>query len=159
MQIQLFHIPATENAEVLADMNRFLATHKVLEVEQNFYFQHQHANWCFCVRYLQSGSDNKSDGLIVPRNKTDYKQILSETEFAVFARLRECRKIIATNDAIPAYAVFTDEELASIARLEDLTVQKMQDIKGIGEKKAQKYGGKIIEMYQQSGQDKHDLTK
>jgi hypothetical protein len=36
MQIQLFYIPVTENTEALAEMNRFLATHKVLEVEQNY---------------------------------------------------------------------------------------------------------------------------
>ena len=48
------------------------------------------------------------------KEKVDYKLVLSEADFSLFSRLREIRKQIAIADAVPAYAVFTDEELAGI---------------------------------------------
>ncbi len=39
-----------------------------------------------------------------------------------------------------AYAVFTDEELSNIAKLDEITAPNMLKIKGIGEKKVEKYG-------------------
>jgi len=35
--------------------------------------------------------------------------------------------------------VFTDEELAELAKLEEITVKSMLGIKGIGEKKAERF--------------------
>ena len=98
-----------------AEMNKFLAANRVLEIEQRFYQNEKGAFWCFCVRYLYSNTGGFQQQL--PKQKVDYKELLNENEFAVFSKLRECRKIIAANDAVPAYAVFTDEELAGIARL------------------------------------------
>ena len=48
---------------------------------------------------------------------------------------------------MPAYAVFTDEELAGIARLPVLEVSKLISIKGIGDKKVEKYGNQLIELF------------
>jgi len=42
-------------------------------------------------------------------------------------------------DTVP-YAVFTDEELSELAKLNPLTAVGMKQIKGIGEKKVEKYG-------------------
>lgn len=150
MQIELFHIPVTDNGEALSEMNRFLASHKVLEIEQHFSSHHQSTSWFFCVRYLPAQKENNVFSSASSRAKTDYKQILNETEFLVFSRLRVCRKMIAANDAVPAYAVFTDEELACITRLGELTLQTIQSVKGIGEKKMEKYGKQIIGMYYQN---------
>ena len=54
--------------------------------------------------------------------------------------MREIRKRLATEDALPAYAIFTDEELSNIAKIEDLSLAKIKTIKGIGDKKVEKYG-------------------
>jgi superfamily II DNA helicase RecQ len=133
MQIRIFNVPLTDNGESLAELNRFLAGQKVLEVEQRFFQNEKGACWSFCVRYLSSNT-----GSIVPQSnkqKVDYKEILNENEFSVFSKLRECRKIIAATDAVPAYAVFTDEELAGITRLPAIEVGKLISVKGIGDKK------------------------
>jgi superfamily II DNA helicase RecQ len=54
------------------------------------------------------------------------------------------RKQIAAKDAVPAYMVFTDEELAALAKLSVITKQEMLKIKGIGDKKVEKYGEQMI---------------
>ncbi|MCB0376036.1 MAG: HRDC domain-containing protein, partial [Sinomicrobium sp.] len=65
--------------------------------------------------------------------------------FARFSRMREIRKTIAREEAIPAYAVFTDEELAAIAKMEPpLTEAGLKTIKGIGKKKVEKYGAYFL---------------
>lgn len=145
MQIRIFNIPITDNGEMQAEMNRFLSASKVLEIEQRFYQNDKSAFWSFCVRYLNNNTGSFQQQST--KQKVDYKELLNENEFAIFSKLRECRKIIAANDAVPAYAVFTDEELAGIARLPVLEVSKLISVKGIGDKKVEKYGNKLIELF------------
>lgn len=71
----------------------------------------------------------------------------------MFSKLREIRKQIAAEEAIPAYAVCTDQELAAMARLKNLTPEGMLTVKGFGEKKLEKYGLRIIQRYQQNTPD------
>jgi superfamily II DNA helicase RecQ len=145
MQIRLFNIPISDNGVMLAELNGFLANSKVLEIEQKFYQNEKGAYWCFCVRYI-TGVFQQSKNT-ANKEKTDYKQVLSEAEFASFSKLRACRKTIAANDAVPAYAVFTDEELAGIAKLPEIIATKLISIKGIGDKKVEKYGQQLIELF------------
>jgi len=148
MQIQIFNVPLTDGGEGLSEMNRFLMGHKVLEVEQRFFQNEKGGCWSFCVRYLPAVNGFQT----ASKEKVDYKLVLSEAEFAVFSRLREIRKQIAINDAVPAYAVFTDEELAGIAKLPIKDVETehvlslLMTVKGIGEKKVEKYGKQMMDM-------------
>ena len=155
MQIRLFNIPITDTGELLNEMNCFLAGNKVLEVEQRFFNNEKGAYWCFCIRYLNNtGAASFNKSASNNKEKTDYKLVLSEQEFFVFSKLRECRKIIAAADAVPAYAVFTDEELAGIARLPLLEVPKLISVKGIGDKKVAKYGAQIVELFKSALNEK-----
>lgn len=65
---------------------------------------------------------------------------MSDDEFALFARLRELRKKIAEEEAIPPYAIFTNEQLADMVRKKVTTLQAMKEINGIGDAKISKYG-------------------
>lgn len=145
MQIRVFNIPISDTGAMQAEMNRFLAGQRVLEIEQHFYQNEKSAYWSFCVRYLMSNTGSIQQQST--KQKVDYKELLNENEFAIFSKLRECRKIIAANDAVPAYAVFTDEELAGVARLPSIEVSKLIAVKGIGDKKVEKYGNQLIELY------------
>jgi superfamily II DNA helicase RecQ len=146
MQVRIFTIPISDNGEMQAEMNRFLSVSRVLEIEQHFFQNEKGASWCFCVRYLSSSTSTYSSSN--QRQKIDYREVLNENEFAIFSKLREYRKIIAANDAVPAYAVFTDDELAGIARLPVLEVSKLIAVKGIGDKKVEKYGNQLIDLFQ-----------
>ncbi len=152
MQIRIFNIPITDSGEALAEMNRFLSNHKVLEMDQKFFQNERGGCWTFCIHFMPDQTPGGNTG---GRTKTDYKQVLSEPQFAVFSRLREIRKGLAGEDGVPAYAVFTDEELANIARLPELTEKALATIPGIGEKKISRYGKPMLERYQ-AGQPKPD---
>lgn len=144
MQIRIFNIPLTDTGELLTELNRFLAGNKVLEVEQRFFQNDKGGCWSFCVRCLPGMVGNQGSG---NRAKVDYKEVLSEVEFSVFSRLREIRKALSIDDGVPAYAVFTDEELSNIARLSELNEKTMATVPGIGEKKIIRYGKALVEQY------------
>jgi superfamily II DNA helicase RecQ len=147
MQLKLFTIPAFDDGGQLQALNAFMANHKVLEVEQKFFQNDKGAYWCFCVRFIDGVQVNQVPQPFKP--KIDYKEVLNESQFAVFSLLRQCRKQLASEDAVPAYAVFTDEELAEMVKMPELNASKLIGIKGIGDKKIAKYGMKLIERYQQ----------
>jgi len=143
MQIKLFTIPITDSGALLEEMNRFLRANKILEVENQLVSNERGAAWCFCVKYLpMAASFQRSEQV-----KIDYKNLLSEEKFKVFSELRALRKQIAAKDAVPAYAVCTDQELADIARLTEINETTLKAVKGFGDKKFEKYGLAFIEWF------------
>ena len=91
---------------------------------------------CFIIRYIDDVelAERERGG------RVDYRELLDEASFKRFSALRQIRKKVAQDDAVPPYAVFTDQELAELARIELLSPEAMKKIKGIGEKKIEKYG-------------------
>ena len=146
MNIKIFTIPITDDGAAQEEMNRFLNAHKVLKIDQQFYTAPSGASWCFCVTYIYSSPET---GFGFKRSKkVDYKNVLNEDEFKRFSLLRELRKEIANSDAVPAYAVFTDAELAEMAKSKILDSRTILNIDGIAEKRFEKYGKAIIEVFQ-----------
>src|SRR3989304_10088219 len=114
MQFKLFSIPATGDSEAEEELNRFLRSHRAVSVQKELVQSGQTACWYFCVEYLLNSPlpEGKGGG----RPRVDYKEILSADDFAVFVRLREARKQLAGKEAIPVYAVCTNEHLAQMAK-------------------------------------------
>ena len=145
MQFKIFTIPLFDDGQI-EDMNRFLRGNKAVNVDKQLVtLNGSGAYWSFCVQYIGNAvAANKEE--FERKGKVDYKNELSEAAFAVFSRLRIYRKKIAGDEAIPAYAVFTDAELAEIARLDEITEKNMHSINGIGSKKMEKYGKQLCRM-------------
>lgn len=146
MQMRLFTISAFDDAPGLQELNGFLRSQRVLEVQQEFVQTERGAYWCFCVRYIHGPVTSKGTGGS-KRGKVDYKQVLNPKAFKIFSDLRVCRKQIAEAEAVPAFAVFTDAEMAKIAQLDELTSAALKGISCIGEKKVSKYGRRLLELY------------
>lgn len=152
MQYAVFTVPIMGNDDVTEQLNKFLRGHKVVQVDRQFVLLGDCACWSFCVNYLETPGTASTYG--EKREKVDYRSILGEEHFKVFSQLRACRKQIAEQDVIPAYAVFTDAELAQMAQAENLNGQTLLQMEGIGKKRLEKYGTLIIEMCQKEEQDK-----
>lgn len=144
MQYRIFSVPIFDEGVLEDELNRFLRSHRIVEVDK--YYSEAASAWTFCVTYIDVSS-SPANATQNRKEKIDYKDVLDEQTFARFARLRDARKLIANDDALPAYAVFTNEELAQIAALEELTEGGIASIKGIGDKKTEKYGRRLIELY------------
>ena len=129
MQIKLFTIPITDDGKEAEVLNQFLRGNKVLAVEQQLVNNGGGASWCFCVRYLErAGASRSVTGKGTKKDKVDYKDSLEPAVFARFNELRKIRKEVAVAASVPAYAVFTDAELAQVAALPELTLEAMRGI-------------------------------
>lgn len=126
------------------ELNVFLRSKKILQIEQQLVNSPEGAFWSFCIRYIE-----KQPGSFSPkRERKDFKQILSAEAFARFSKFRVVRKQVAQDKGIPPFVVFSDEELAGLAKLDELTPASMKTIKGIGDKKVEKYGDFFIKALQ-----------
>ena len=145
MQIKIFSIPIGGDNSIVEEMNLFLRANKVIDIKKDLAMLDGSSCWTFCITYLQ---DNRQSAATTPKQgsgtKVDYKEVLEPAVFERFAALRKIRKQIAESDAVPAFAVFTDAELAEMAKPEELTLQTLQAIPGIGEKKVEKYGNAFV---------------
>ena len=112
--IKIFTVPVFDSDESVDELNKFLNSHRVIKIREEFNPKVSDGYWSFCVEYLQGGK-NKSKSNNV--EKIDYKNILNEEQFKLFSEFRIIRKEIAKEEALPAYAVFTDKELADISIL------------------------------------------
>lgn len=148
MQLKFFTIPAIGEANSVAEdeLNAFLRGHRILNVQRELVNNGQMSCWCCCVEYVEGSKavDIPRSGI---REKVDYRNILSESDFEKFRILRDCRKIIAEEDAVPAYAVFIDEQLAALAQKSEINEAALKSINGIGEKKIEKYARRFIELW------------
>ena len=129
----------------MEEMNHFLRANKVIEVKKELAQLDGNSCWTFCITYQQD--IHAADGFTARQGnggKVDYKEVLEPEAFERFSALRKIRKQVAESDAIPAFAVFTDAELAEMSKLPELTLQTMQSIPGIGKKKVEKYGNAFI---------------
>ncbi|MCC5946344.1 MAG: HRDC domain-containing protein [Bernardetiaceae bacterium] len=147
MQIRLFTIPILGGELLTEDLNVFLRSKKILQTESHLIQEGNSTFWCFCIKYIEDTSAKRAT---LATRKVDYKEVLDAESFARFSQLREVRKKVAQEDAVPAYAVFTDEELAGLAKLENITFANMKSVSGIGQKKLEKYAKFFIDQDEKS---------
>jgi DNA helicase-2/ATP-dependent DNA helicase PcrA len=67
----------------------------------------------------------------------------SDQDEELFARLREWRRLVAVEQQIPAYAVFTDATLAALAERKPTSDTELATIGGIGPRKLERYGAAV----------------
>ena len=70
--------------------------------------------------------------------------MLREEEFIVFSKLCEERKKLSEKEGVPVYAVFSNEQLAEIAKARPQSVSALGQIAGIGEAKVSTFGEAIL---------------
>lgn len=150
MQIKTFKVSVFDPEADEAELNRFLRGHRVLEVRQQFFAtEERQPHWLFAVSYVESNPAAKPLGRTAnKRERVDYKSVLSEAAFGRYVRLRELRKEWAKRDAVPAYAVFTNEQLAAMVEPVARTKADLLKIEGIGETRVAKYGAGALETLQ-----------
>ena len=136
MKYRFFCVPVEEAATAQEEINRFLADHRILSVDKEFAADGRHSLWCFSVSYL----DGESRTAPKRKGTVDYREVLPEAQFVVYAKLRTLRKQLAERDGVPAYALFTNEHLAEMVRKRVTTTGDLERIAGVGKARVEKYG-------------------
>jgi len=133
-----------DGEEESQELNRFLATNRVLVVERHFVSDGSSSAWAICVSYLdRSGRPAPELG-----KRVDYREVLSESDFAIYAKLRSLRKSMAEKDGLPAYTLFTNEQLAAMVQQRVTSLRALEEIQGIGPARVKKYGAAFLEILQ-----------
>jgi superfamily II DNA helicase RecQ len=151
MAYRFFTVPIQDGGDATAELNGFLACHRVLAVDRRWVEQGAASFWCFCVDYLEGAANGTSGGRPHSgRPKIDYRETLKPEEFAVFAKLRDLRKDIAQAEAVPVYTIFTNEQLAQMVQARVTTKAALEKIAGVGDARIEKYGGRMLEVLAQA---------
>ena len=148
MPHKFFVIPVFEPTAAEQELNGFLGCHKVLSIERRLIELGTNSAWAIAIEFAAQGSGGSSNKLAVSRSRVDYKAILPEEEFAVFSQLRDLRKELAQSEAVPVYALFTNEQLAQMVQRRCHTNGELSQIDGIGEAKLEKYGERLLRILQ-----------
>ena len=144
MKLRFFAVPMLDGEEESQELNRFLATNRVLMVERHFVSDGSSSAWAICVSYLdRSGRPAPELG-----KRVDYREVLSESDFAIYAKLRSLRKSMAEKDGLPAYTLFTNEQLAAMVQQRVTSLRALEEIQGIGPARVKKYGAAFLEILQ-----------
>jgi len=144
MQFQFFVVPISDSHEPTEELNRFLRSRKVLDTRIEWVGEGVNSLWCVCVRYLDQAQPNLGGGKEMFRGRIDYKSILTPEVFERFSLLRKRRNQIARDEGIPAFSIFTNEQLAGLAELDQLDTSSMKTIPGIGPGKIARYAERIV---------------
>lgn len=144
MGLRFFAVPVRDSSTCEQELNGFLAGHKVVSIERHLIDQGVNSFWAICVDYLSHAPGETAVSPNLSRSRVDYKTILPPEEFTVFSRLRELRKEMAQTEAVPVYALFTNEQLAQMVQRRCRSRSDLLQIEGIGENKIDKYAERLL---------------
>ena len=122
-------------------------------MDREFVAAGSHSFWSLCIGYqiIQGQSSQKQN----KKARVDYKELLSEADFAHYAALRELRKQQAEQDGVPVFAVFTNEQLAEMVTRRVNSASELSSIEGVGESKLSRYGSAFLQALNQFWSDSH----
>ena len=137
MQIKLFTMPVFGGDQVEEELNKFLRSHRVLQLERHFVSE-QGGYWAMLVEY--TGGDPVDEA--PPQGRRDRKdptEGMSDEEKMRFNLYRDVRKDLSQKKAIAPYLVFTNEELVILSRLPELNAETVKGLKGIAPQRLKAY--------------------
>ncbi len=68
----------------------------------------------------------------------------SEGDQPLFVQLRELRKLIASEEKVPPFMIFSDKTLRELSEIKPLSMEELIQVKGIGEQKRERYGARFL---------------
>ena len=135
----------------MEEVNLFLRSHRILSVDRHFVQDGANSVWAICVSYL--GEAGRPQAIGAKRPKVDYREVLSEPDFAVFAKLRNAKGSGGTRRRA-SLRLFTNEQLAEMVRRRVTTASALREIDGVGEARAEKYGSAFLALLKQESAEK-----
>ena len=144
MALRFFLIPVSQSSLFEQELNDFISSHKVVSIDRQLIDQGINSFWAICVDYFNLATSTTGNNPNLSRNRVDYKTILAPEEFSVFSRLRELRKEMALTEAVPVYALFTNEQLAQMVLRRCRSRSDLTEIEGVSDTKLDKYAAQIL---------------
>ena len=151
MQLRFFTIPIHGGGDIADELNRFLAGSRILSIDRQLAQDGSNSAWAVCVSFETGGQGRPaSDNERAKHGKVDYREVLNEADFTVYARLRALRKEISDREGLPAYALFTNEQMAEMVQRRVATAAAMREIPGIGDARMEKYADAFLQVLREA---------
>lgn len=121
---------------------------KITEAGRKVLFGHERALLVVIKReeYAAKGTRKKQKQPLATEALFPTPMVFDNEDEQLFEELRQLRKKLADQQAIPAYIVLSDKTLHLLASSRPTTVEAFGEISGIGEYKRDKYGKDFIEV-------------
>jgi len=147
MKLFFFTIPIYGDDSSNEELNRLLASHRVVAVDRELVQDGSQSAWAVCVTVHDGVGSGKSASK--SKDRVDYREILSPEDFALFSKLRDRRKEIADAENVPAYALFTNAQLAEmvVGRVDSRAA--VGRIAGVGASRVEKYADEFLKLIQE----------
>ena len=142
MKYRVFTYPVPCD-EVVAELNSFLSSHRILRVRDELVSKGSDPCLVFIVEYLDGSGNEKP----ARPPKVDYREELTDAEFAVFSALRDWRKARSEEEGVPVYTIFTNAQLAEIVKNKVETLSALGKVEGVGKSRVEKYGEALLEIF------------
>ncbi|OQB36423.1 MAG: ATP-dependent DNA helicase RecQ [Candidatus Hydrogenedentes bacterium ADurb.Bin179] len=158
MQLRIFTIPFSSRLGGFDDepLRSFIADKQVLGVECWHFLYKDTPYWSFAVQYVFSEESpvKVERGQGGSSSKVDWRKRLSDKDWPVFNALREWRKARASDEGVPPYLIFTNEQLTQLVLggIDSLTA--LGRIAGIGPSRVEKYGKEVLRILHEHTRDK-----
>jgi len=154
MKCKTFKIHLQEETGNLAEvkLNKFLED---LNVTQVFASVVSDEYWSVPVFYDDNFSAPKASAAKFAKSEVASVEpiILTADEEKIYAALREWRNEQAARDGLPPYMIAHNDSLMTMAKIKPKSREELVQIKGFGEKRAEKYGEELLQIINQSQTD------
>jgi superfamily II DNA helicase RecQ len=144
-QYASFFISPFSEKSVTEELNVFLRSHRIVNVEKKLIDGERGTGWAFLIEY--GGNESSKNTQNTSSQRIDYREVLNTTEYALYDKLRDLRKQIADKSGIPVYAVFTNDQLAGMVKKPPKVPKDLLSISGVGEARVKQYGESFIKLF------------
>jgi superfamily II DNA helicase RecQ len=145
MRLKFFWVPAMDSVAAEQEVDGFLTSHQVVQVERIFHPSATQPGWALCFQWLPGPeASGGRTGTAGRPEKVDYQVVLDIPTFQIFAALRTWRKANAAAAGVPVYTVASNEQLAEIARRRVQTRAALEQIEGFGNSRIKQYADEVV---------------
>lgn len=127
-------------------MLAFFAEHEALLVSEHFFVHEGAPTLALVVRYR-----DRVRGEPAPAGRSDVRRAaedgavhVDDADRALFEALRAWRNTRARKDGKPAYVLFTNAQLAAIARVRPRTRAALEELDGVGAARVRDYADEVL---------------
>jgi len=138
----------------LEDLNQYLAAHKIASATHHI-VPCNGASMLVVVVETVGTPAPKSEGGAEKKGYAnpplvDYREILTDEQFAVFSQLRDARKERAEELGLEVFTLFSNAQLAEMVTAKTVTEAKLGKIAGIGKGRMEKYSSVVLPILQRA---------
>ena len=137
MNVKIITVPFDPEKEVFQDetLSQFLTNKRVHTLHPQFFQNQGRPYWTVFVEY---------EAVLSKAETLPAKEVLNDTQQALFRKLREWRKEKADRAGVPVFILATNIQLEQIVIRMPTSLEAIRQIQGFGKKKVEQHGRDII---------------